>query len=85
MRRALVVSLVLLTTLVSTDLLAQCAVCGNPAFSAGDNDIGRAFGDGAPKRLRLNAGVVYSYLPMSELYGGTKVESPDTKLSYLGT
>ena len=76
---------VALVTLSAAPLWAQCAVCGNPAFSAGDNDIGRAFGDGAPRQLRLTAGLVYSFLPMSDLYEESTLQKPDIKTGILGT
>ncbi len=88
MRRALfaLVAIAGLALVVApTAASAQCAVCGNPAFSAGDNDIGRAFGDGSPSELRLSAGVVYSYLNMSDLYTGTTRLPEADKTQFLYT
>lgn len=72
-------------SLASTVAEAQCAVCGNPAFSAGDNDIARAFGDGATPDLRLTAGLSYSYLGMSDLYTGATKLPADEKAQWVQT
>ncbi len=64
---------------------AQCAVCGNPAFTSDDNDIARTFGGTTPRALRLSGGLAYSYAHMADLYAGTTRQPVGEKSARLNT
>ncbi|MCO4762951.1 MAG: hypothetical protein KC502_15655 [Myxococcales bacterium] len=81
----IVAAFALMSVAMPNSAAAQCAVCGNPAFSSGDNDIARAFGDGSPKELRLSGALVYSYLEMADLYEGSVKLPPEDKTQWVHT
>ncbi len=69
--------------LMPSAALAQCAVCGNPAFAAADSDLGRQFDEGGAAPARLQLGVSYSSQFYSDLYAGRTKISGNAKIPYV--
>ena len=63
----------------------QCATCGNPAFSTGDNDLARTFNSDAAPGTRFRAGLVYSAWRYTDIYTGTRLLSDAEKRTQVFT
>lgn len=63
----------------------QCATCGNPAFSTGDNDLARTFAAETSSGTRFRAGLIYSAWRYTDIYTGTRRLSDAEKRSQVFT
>lgn len=78
-------ALLLLFAILPANAWPQCAVCGNPAFAVGDNDLRRIFLPGAPSGVRVSTALLYASQRYSDIYEGSRRLSGSEKAAIMFT